>query len=70
MAKDSFTLPLAERLAHKIRLYWKKRGYLVNTRVERIPTPPEVTEDLYQVRSDMVAGLPKDFGQPVLALAA
>lgn len=69
MAKDSFTLPLAERLAHKVRLYWKKRGYLVNTRVEPI-AGIDGDETLYQVRSDMVAGLPKDFAAPLVAVAA
>lgn len=70
MAKDSFTLPLAERLAHKVRLYWKKRGYLVNTRVEPIPGLPDGMDTLYQVRSDMVGGLPKGFASPIVALAA
>lgn len=72
MAKDSFTLALAERLAHKVRLYWKRRGYDVNTRVEPVPGLDAETDGptLYQVRSDMVNGLPRGFAQPVTALAA
>lgn len=55
-SKDSFTAARAETLARTIARYWRNRGY--NARVWIEPVDLTADEVLYQIRSDMVGGLP------------
>ena len=52
------TKPGAELLAQSIRDYWADRSYLVEARVELSGAPRTPRWD---VRSDLVNGLPRDF---------
>jgi hypothetical protein len=59
--RDSFTLDGAIALADKIKRLWQAKGKSVNTKVEIIDIKlgdREKPLTLYQVRSDMLNGLP------------
>ena len=43
-------------LADRIRSYWRKRGYEIEVRVELVRSG---TGAWYQVRSDLIGGLPR-----------
>ena len=66
--KDALTLERAETLARKIARYWRNRGHHVHVWAEQVPGFAD--ENIYQVRSDMVCGLPRDYGKMVTAIAA
>lgn len=55
---DSFTREGAEALAHTIREYWGAQGHAVVVTVECFAHPTEARR-LYQVRSNLVNGLPR-----------
>ena len=67
MAKDSLSLERAGTLARKIERVWAASGYAVRAWVE--PIPGIENETLYQIRSDMVNGLPRGYASP-MAMAA
>jgi hypothetical protein len=58
-ADNPFTEAGAGRLARKVERYWRKRGHPgVNVWVEPVfPDDPDC--DVFQVRSDLVGGLPR-----------
>jgi hypothetical protein len=64
--KDSFSLDGAIALANKIKRLWWEKGLVVTTRVEAVDALGGVKLGgvrqrpihLYQVRSDMINGLP------------
>lgn len=63
---DYFTEAGAAELANKIKASWMKRGYSINTRVEKTMNPKN-TETLFVVRSDMINGLPISHARQLLA---
>lgn len=60
---DTFTFEGAQRLANRIRRWWKAQGHEVLVWVEELPTPTrdDFTKRAasYQVRSNLVNGLPR-----------
>lgn len=58
MAKDSFSLERASALVRKIESYWRGRGREVRVWIEPI-SGIDSDGTVYQVRSDMLNGLPR-----------
>jgi hypothetical protein len=60
--RDGFSLDGAIALADKIKRLWREKGFVVNTKVEPIDVKLGGSRQkpltLYQVRSDMLNGLP------------
>lgn len=52
---------LEETIIH----YWKQRGFSVKIIIESIERTTKLSNQFYQIRSDMINGLPKEFFQPV-----
>ena len=55
---DHCTAPGARALAKRLRGYWAKLGYRVNTSIEPLGGSGKKLQGLYAVRSDMVDGWP------------
>ena len=55
MKSDSFDAVGAAILANRITAYWRKRGYDVNVWSELVPG---LKFEMWQVRSNLVNGLP------------
>lgn len=55
---ELLTLDGAEALARKIRSYWVKRGFSVDTHIEAMGTDETWRGQIFCIRSDMVNGMP------------
>ncbi len=63
-AQDSFTQPGAERVAQRIREYWRRRDYVVSVWVEPQPFHMAMREAYWIIRSDLVNGWPRRKAKP------
>ncbi len=52
--------PQATQLARELRKYWRKRGYIVNTKLEPCSYDSDNARLVWCVRSNMVNGLPSE----------
>jgi hypothetical protein len=58
---DTFSADGAKRIARNVERYWRKRGHQIEVRVE--PVPGLTEPHLWQVRSNLVGGLPPYWGR-------
>ena len=56
---DPLTKTGAERLVETIKQFWKDKGKEVNVWAERFVDKKTYTHGMFQVRSNMIGGLPK-----------
>lgn len=59
MLKDHHTKDGALKLASRIEVYWRRRGYDVKTELFEHGFNPLMRAQWYSVRSDMINGLPR-----------
>lgn len=65
MSEDKLhTRPGAEALARRIEAYWAERGYRVTCEIVPGPFNSSIREARFDVRSDMLNGLPKNYRGP------
>lgn len=58
--RETLTKDAAKQLARRIEAYWRARGYVVNVRAEPMrESYDDKVPAYYQVRSDMIGGLPR-----------
>ena len=73
-APETLTKPGAQYLAGVIQTYWSRRGYMPMIRIEafakgyRKLSRDGVIGAAYQVRSDMLNGLPKELADSVVEI--
>lgn len=58
---DTWTKRGAETIADRITAYWRARGYKVTCTIVEVPFTVPMKSGRWDVRSDMVNGLPKDY---------
>ncbi len=63
--QDYTTRDGAQALAARIAEYWRDRGYEVMLQIEDVGFHPAIRAARYEIRSDLINGLPR----PALALA-
>lgn len=61
MVPDLHTERGANACAHKVREYWRRRGYAVNVWTEPQCFVPRMRAAWYAVRSDLINGLPRNY---------
>lgn len=66
MARDYHDHAGATTLAKHITEYWAKQGYRVHVTLHQEAFTFQMREAYWTVRSDMINGLPRTYGRPVL----